>query len=292
MPSRGHHRSRLPLLVCVLLLAACTGSAEPSTTTGAATTTSTIHVTTTTFPDTLGCPEDPDFVDRGRVVRVDQPTSDTNRVGLISWQVDEGCERFGLEFETAEGAPATTPPTVVVDFLPSRQILRVWTDVDATVLSDQLVETPLVSRLYVVRGLEGGMFIDFHLTAPAFARVAITNSPARMSLELHAASDPLTAPAVVADRVVVVTPSVASETPTEIEVTGYARVFEANVLLVATMGSEVVAEESTIAADSTATWGEFRAPMTLPQGPVSLFVGEQSPEDGALHGANLDLTVR
>ncbi len=281
-----------------LVVAACaTGTAGPSTTGGpepslVSTTTVDPAPTSTTATPVVGCPEDPAFVDRGRVQRLDQPASDTNRLGLISWQVDRGCERFGVEFETSEGAPATTPPTVVVDFLPTRQVLRVWTDVDATVITDQLVETPLVTRLYVVRALGGGLFIDFHLSGAAQARVAISNSPARMSLEMQAGTDPLTAPAVTSDRVVVVTPEVGIETGTEVEVTGYSRVFEANVSMIATMGSEVVATANATAADWTETWGEYRAPMTLPPGQVSLFVGEESPEDGQLVGATLDLTVR
>ncbi len=231
-------------------------------------------------------------MDRGRVIRLDQPTSDTSRLGLVTWQVDRSCERFGLEFETAEGAPATTPPTVVVDFLPSRQILRVWTDVDATVITDQLVETALVNRLYVVRSLDGGMFIDFHLSAPAWARVAITNSPARLGIELQPGADPLGAPAVVTDQVVVTSPSVGTEIGTEVEVGGYARVFEANVMIVASLESETVAETNTTAADWATTWGEFRSAMTLPPGQISLFVGEESAVDGQSTGATLDLTVR
>jgi hypothetical protein len=284
--------------VLALILGACApGIAGPSTTEGpvptlVTTTTAVPGSTSITASPVAGCPEDPAFVDRGRVQRVDQPASDTNRLGLISWQVDHGCERFGVEFETSEGAPATTPPTVVVDFLPTRQVLRVWTDVDATVITDQLVETPLVNRIYVVRALEGGLFLDFHLSGAAQARVAISNSPARMSLELHAGTDPIAAPAVTSERVVVVTPQVGVETGTDVEVTGYSRVFEGNVAMIATSGTEVVARVDTIAADWAETWGEYRAPMTLPPGQVSLFVGEESPEDGQLIGATLDLTVR
>jgi hypothetical protein len=285
----------LAVFVWLPALSACAGAGSPlatTTTTTTPITSTTTPTSTTTSASTVGCPEDPAFVDRGRVLRLDQPASDTNRLGRIGWQVDQGCERFGIDFETTEGAPATTPPTVVVDFLPSRQVLRVWTDVESTVITDQLVETGLVNRLYVARALDGGMFVDFHLSAPAQARVAISNSPARMSLELHPGTDPLAAPAVVTDRVVVVGPAVGVETGTVLEVTGYARVFEANLLIIATMGTEVVAQANTTAADGTDTWGEFRAPLTVPVGQISLFVGEEDAGNGQMTGATLDLTVR
>ena len=73
---------------------------------------------------------------------------------------------------------------------------------------------------------------------------------------------------------------------------GYARTFEANVLLIATVAGSVVAEINVTAADWVMTWGEFRAPMVLPEGQIELFVGEESPEDGSLVGVTLNLMVR
>ncbi len=279
-------------MLSVALIAACgTLPAAPTTTTTASTTTSSTAITSTE-PEVVGCPVDAAFVDRGRVTRMDQPTSDTNSLGLISWQVDEGCERFGIDFETTEGAPATTPPTVVVEFLESRQIIRVWTDVDMSVVTDQLVETPLVDRLFVVRALDGGTFVDFHLAAPAQARVEISNSPARLSLELQTGPEQFTTKALVSDRAVVVAPADGAETATRVDVAGYARTFEAKVLVIATAAGEVVAERNVTAADWVETWGEFRTSIQVPIGEASLFVGEESPDDGQLIGVSLSLTVR
>jgi hypothetical protein len=231
-------------------------------------------------------------VDRGRVARIDQPSSDTNSLGLISWQVEEGCELFGIDLETAEGAPATTPPTVIVEFLESRQILRLWVDVDSTIITDQLVETPLVDRLFVVRGLDGAMFVDFHLAGPARARVLVSNSPARLSLEMQAGLDTFTTPAIVSDRVVVISPTQGSETGTTVEVSGYARTFEANVSIIARAAGEIVAEINATASDWIETWGEFRTTLLLPPGEVSVLIGGQSPEDGQITGPTINLMVR
>jgi hypothetical protein len=280
-------------LLSLAFLVAC--ASQPGVET--ATTTTTVLETTTTpsaptTEPTIGCPEDAAFVDRGRVTRIDQPSSDTNMLGLISWEVDEGCEQFGIGFETTEGAPATTPPTIVVEFLESRQILRVWTDVGSTVVTDQLVETSLVDRLFVVRALDGRMFIDFHLVGPAQASATISNSPALLTVELQAGADLFVPVATISERAVVITPRDGSETGTTVQVEGYARTFEANVLILATIGDEVVAQANATAADWVVTWGEFRATIQLPTGEVSLFVGEESPEDGRLDGAALNLTVR
>lgn len=225
-------------------------------------------------------------------MRAEQPTSDTNSLGLISWTVDDGCERFNIDLETTEGAPATTPPSVVVEFLESRQILRVWTDVDATVVTDQLVETPLVGRLFVVRALDGGIFVDFHLAGPSQASVGISSSPAQLTLELQPALDAFSTPAVLAENVVVLTPGEGIQTGTTVAVSGYSRTFEAAVLVTATAGDVVVAEANLVAADWTGTWGEFHTSLALPPGDVSLFVGEESAEDGELVGATIAIAVR
>jgi hypothetical protein len=288
--------------LALVLIAACVvddGGRSSSTTTS--TPPPTIDTATTTIsspPGTTevaaGCPEDTGFVDAGRVLRLDQPTSDTTTIGLISWQAVEGCELFTIRFETTEGAPATTPPTIVLDFIETRQVLRIWTAADSTVVTDHLVETPLVDRMFVVRGLAGGMYIDLHLLGPAQARGEISNSPASLTIELQGGVQPFESAAVYAGNTVLTEPADGSQVASEtaLEVKGYARVFEANVNMVATIDGEVVAETNTTAADWTETWGEFTSSIQLPPGDVSLFVGEESPDDGEMTGVTIDLTVR
>jgi hypothetical protein len=286
--------------LALLLFVACAPAAEggstvitrPSGTTGSLPTTSTVPVGPTQASS--GCPEDDGFVDGGRVLRLDQPTSDTNTVGLISWMAVEGCEQFTFRFETTEGAPATTPPTIVADFSESRQVLRVWTAADSSVVTDQLVETPLVDRMFVVRGLAGGTYIDLHLESPAQARAEVSNSPALLTVHLEAGIDPFDSTAVYGPTMVVTAPGAGAQAPAGIPlaVTGYARTPEANVLIVATIEGQLVAETTATAANSTETWGEFTAPIQLPPGEVSLFVAEPSPVEGEPIGVTVDLTVR
>jgi hypothetical protein len=290
----------LARLALVLIVACAPAAGGGSTvTTGAPSTTGTPLPTTSTVPigptqAPAGCPEDDGFVDGGRVLRLDQPTSDTNTVGLISWMADEGCEQFTFRFETTEGAPATTPPTIVADFSDSRQVLRVWTTAESSVVTDQLVETPLVDRMFVVRGLAGGMYIDLHLESPAQARAEVSNSPAHLTVYLEPGIDPFDSTAAYGPTVVVTGPGAGAETAAGIpfDVTGYARTSEANVVIVATIEGQLVGETATTTADSTDTWGEFSAPIQLPPGDVSLFVGEPGPVEGEPIGVTIGLTVR
>ncbi len=223
---------------------------------------------------------------------VEQPSSDADMIGLISWTAEEACETFSFSFETSEGAPATTPPNVSVAYVDDAPIIRVSLDTDETVITDQLVETPMVDRLYVVKAIDGGMFIDIHLAAPAQARVTVESSPARLILDLQPGIVDYPTRAALSALTVVVSPSDISTGSSPVSIRGYARTFESNVLLIATAGGEVVAEDFTTAADSESTWGEFRTNIVLPPGEVSLFVGEEDQEHGGLEGVTISLTVQ
>jgi hypothetical protein len=122
----------------------------------------------------------------------------------------------------------------------------------------------------------------------------VSNSPARLTVHLEPGIDPFDSTAVYSPTVVVTRPGAGAQAAAGVpfDVTGYARTFEANVLVVATIEDQMVAETTVTAADSTETWGEFTAPIQLPPGQVSLFVGEQSPVDGEPIGVTIDLTVR
>jgi hypothetical protein len=249
-------------------------------------------VTTTTAARSGGCPGEGAFTEGGRVVQIPQPGSDATTLGQISWEANEGCEVFTFTFETAEGAPATTPPGIRVGHLDTFQILRIYLDIEATTITDQLVETELVERLFVVRALDGGMFVDLHLAAPAQARVKLNRSPASLTLYLEPGKISFNGTATVGDLVVVTSPPSGTEEDSPVTVRGYSRTFEANVLFIATAGDEIVAETFTTAADWAETWGEFRVSMVLEPGEISLFVGEESPRDGTLEGVTISLVVR
>lgn len=283
-------RAYLVLLVALLTACGSIGGVASSTTV-LPPPPSTIKPETPVDPG-LGCPQIGDFVDRGRVMRQDQPESDTAIVGLIAWELSQGCERFVIEFETTEGAPATTPPSVIVEFLETRQVIRIHLNADRTVITDQIVETDLVDRLFVVRALDTGSFVDLHLRLPAQARVRVSNSPARLIIELQAGLEDFAGQAAVSDRSVVTNPFDGAEGPTNIEVSGYARTAEGSVLIIATSGDQVVADATADVAESEETWGEFKTRIDVPSGETSIFVGEEDPSDGSLAGVTVKMLNR
>lgn len=248
--------------------------------------------TTTAASPGIGCPNETEFVASGQIDRITQPSSDSRTLGLVSRQVVDGCERFGFDFDTAENAPATTPPSVTASFLEGERVIRISLGINRTVITDQLVETRLVDRMFVVRGLDGSIFVDLHLKEKANARISLSNSPARLTIELHPAPGEIGPAPSVSGRTVLLTPADGATVEEEVVIAGYARTAEANVLIVATRAEEVLAEESTTAADWVDTWGEFSTTVTLPTGRIDLFVGEESPADGSLQGVTLRLTVR
>jgi hypothetical protein len=287
-----------PVIACLMILVvACGGqsttstAAPPPTSTTIVSTTSESTATTSTVPG-IGCPQEAEFVASGQIDRITQPSSDSRTLGLVSRQIEGSCERFGFDFDTAENAPATTPPSVTATYLDGERIIRIALGINRTVITDQLVETRLVDRLFVVRALDGTMFVDLHLNERTNARISLSNSPARLTVELHPASGEIGPAPDISNRIVLLTPRGGTTVEEEIEVTGYARTSEANVLIVATRADEVVLEESTTAADWADTWGEFRSTVTLPVGRIDLFVGEESAADGSLQGVNLRLTVQ
>lgn len=268
----------------------CNAVGLPTTSVGPATT-ATPAAPTSTLPPVVDCPGAGQFGEGGNIAEIDGEGFDGANLGRISWDATDQCESFNFDFETSEGAPAISVPDVTVGHLESFQVIRIRMDVAATVVTDQLVETGLVDRLYVVRSLDGGMFVDLHLTAPAAARARVTSEPARLTVDLRPGFVEFTGTATSDDLVVVLSPDDGASVPLATSVSGYARTFEANVLTIVTQGGQVVAETDTTAADWAATWGEFSQELTLPVGSLSLFIGQASPQDGSLEGVTLELTA-
>ena len=283
---------RLATLTVICAVVAACGSPAGLPATSTVGETRETAATTTSQPLVVGCPDEGRFAEGGVVDQVDNPDSDTTTIGLISWQADEACETFEIAFETSEGAPATTPPSIRAEYVDDVGVIRLWMSARETVISDQLVETTLVNRMYVVRSIDGGMFIDFHLDAPSQARIVAESSPARLTLQLQPGIVDYTSAPTASGPVVLITPADDDTVPTTVTVEGYARTFESNVLILATQGDAVVIEENTTAADSVDTWGQFRASMDLVEGPIALFVGNENAETGRFEGVSIDLEAR
>lgn len=244
-----------------------------------------------TVPPVVECPGAGDFEEGGGIADIDGEGSDSSILGRISWEVSDQCESFVFEFETAEGAPATAVPEVTIDHLESFQVIRIDLGVSTAVITDQLVETALVDRLYVVRGIEGGMFVDLHLSAPAAARARIDSSPARLTVDLRPGFVDFAGTSVTDDRMVVVSPGTGATVDPVARFMGYSRAVDANITLIVTQNGVVVTEARATAAGLEGTWGEFRHELGLPPGNVSVFVGQIGDEEEGPDGVTLDLAV-
>src|SRR5690606_30879585 len=128
-------------------------------------------------------------------------------------------------------------------------------------------------------------FVDVHLAAAAEAAVTTLDSPARIVIDLRPGGPALPAPATRSTRVVVLRPRPGDATY-PLTVTGYARTFEANVVVRLEYEGQDVHDDFTTATAWIDAWGHFS--FTIPSGPtgeVTLHVGEHSARDGAWEGA-------
>lgn len=276
-------------LALLALVVGCTGAETGSTVTSTTTTSTTVGTSTTSLPPVVECPGVGDFEEGGSIAEVPAQGSDSRNIGQISWERNDRCETFHFEFMTSEGAPATTAPGLSVDHLDSFQVIRVSLDIETAVVKEQLVETGLVDRLYVVRSLSGDLFVDLHLSEPAAARASVASSPARLSIELRPGFVPFAGASTVGEDLVVTSPA-QNEVAGDIQLLGYARTTTGEVTAVATQDDSVVSEATATTADAAGSWAEFRMGLSLPPGQFSVFIGEESDDEG-LQGITLDLTV-
>lgn len=276
---------------CADLLTDSTGATNAPSASTAPTSTTTGPSPTSSLAPVVDCPGIGEFEEGGGIADIDGSGSDSARLGRISWDDTDQCETFRFEFETSEGAPATAVPDIRVEHLDSFHVIRIQVGVDVSVIADQQVDTDLVDRLYVVRSLDGGLYVDLHLAAPAAARVTALESPARLGVELRPGFVPFAGTSASTGDVVLVAPGDGSEVGTSVDLAGYTRSTEPEVLVVVTRAGTLVSETSTVAADPNGVWGEFRTELTLPPGEVAVFVGETSTEDGSLQGLTIDVNV-
>ncbi len=273
----------------LILVVGCTGAGTGTTVSSSSTTSTTASTSTSSLPPVVECPGVGEFEEGGSIADIPAEASDSRNIGQISWERNDRCETFHFEFMTSEGAPATTAPGLSVDHLESFQVIRVSLDIETAVVTEQLVETGLVDRLYVVRSLSGDLFLDLHLAEPAAARASVSSSPARLSLELRPGFVPFMGTSTVGENFVLTSPA-QTEVDGDVQLLGYARTTAGEVTAVATQDDSVVTEATATTADEAGSWGEFRIGLALPPGQVSVFIGEESTDEG-FEGITLDLTV-
>ena len=281
----------LTLAVAIVALTGCIADGASTSPTPQVTTTLAPPTPTSSLPPVIECPGVGEFEEGSGIADISEESSDASSIARITWDVSDQCETFNIDFATSEGAPATTAPEIRVDHLDSFQVVRVRMSVESTVVTDQLVETGLVERLYVVRSLAGDMFIDLHLVQPAAVRALVTSSPARLTLDLRPGFVPFAGAALVSEDVILTSPIARTGLDPEVQFLGYARTADGEVHAVVRQAGEVVDETSTTTADYLETWGEYRLLTTLPSGQVSVVLGQPAQDDGPIEGITLDLSV-
>ncbi|MDP8959071.1 MAG: Gmad2 immunoglobulin-like domain-containing protein [Actinomycetota bacterium] len=276
----------------LFLLAAC-AVGEPETATTVAQPTSAPEETSTTGTS-AGAPcleQEADFVEDGVIGLLGDEGGDAGRVAALRWAGHEGCERLVVELATADGAPATAGGLVEAEILRDLGVvrLRLADLVAATAVADSAFDGTLATRAFVVRSLDGQLFVDLHLGSAALARAIALRSPARVVVDLRPGGSELPPAPPSSDLVVVLAPR-GGRASFPMDVYGYARTFEANVIARVRQDGKLEHEEFTTAADWVNTWGQFT--LTLqegPEGPAELFVGEDSARDGSEQGVVIKL---
>jgi hypothetical protein len=236
------------------------------------------------------------FVASGSLDVADLEPGDATRLGAIRWEDYEGCERLVMDLVTDDDAPADRPGAVTAEVLRDLGVVRIslrdveWVDTAAT---DATFDGPLARAAYAVFSHEGRwVYVDVHLADAAEAHVSTLEDPARVVVDLRPGGGAVPAPAPAANRVVVLEPRPgAASYP--LTVTGYARMFEANVVVRLERDGQDVYEDFTTATAWVDAWGHYS--FTIPDGPtgrVTLHVGEHSAKDGTWEGVAVELEVR
>lgn len=275
----------------VLSTAAC-GSLPTTASSTTSTSDSPPDTTTTTAPPAAPCLEAGEgFFGDGPLGTTSGEPGDAATVTGVQLSTYEDCERLTVELAATSGAPATSVGSTNAEFIRKHGLVRIHLDspIDSTTLSDVVFESELVDRVYVVRDSNGSLFIDVHLAAAAVARLSEISGPARIAIDLASGGSEIQSPEL-SDFIVVMPLDEPLASP--VTITGYGRTFEANVILRARIGSEIVGESFTTAADYLETWGWFE--LDLPPevaGEIELFIGEDSARDGEEQGVRLEVTV-
>jgi hypothetical protein len=294
MASAGRFIAFLTAALIALAGSAC-GTDTPSPPTPAPTDTPVLTPTATpTQGPSAVCLAGQGFVPEGEVASFPGDGAAARKIGALRWAAHPGCERFAIDLARADGSPAMMIDGVRVEFLRHLGIVRVELPggVQEADEKDMAADGPLFREAFVVRREDRGLNVDIHLARPALARVLLLSNPARVVVDLSPGGAEYPRTALRDTRVVVLeAPSDTSSYP--IEVVGYARTFEANVIARLRQGGQIRAEEFTTATDWVDAWGMFR--LTIARGPtgrVELFVGELSARDGTEEGLRIDLTMR
>ena len=273
----------------LVLLAACIPAEAPtSTTTAVAPVTRTAAPTSTTVPPTtttISPPPlfttsttrtsetadprpippcltpDPPFGDEGEIGSYNPTGSDSAILSSIDWQAWQGCDRFLFSMASPEGAPTLVPPSALLTSLADRGVVRLQLGEgdETSAVSFQLVNSPLVDRIYVVKAPDAGLLVDLHVSEPVSARMIPSSAPATLTLDLRPGDVPLSHRPVVGARAVLFLPSGREGIHYPFTVNGYLRPGIDESVATLTGPDETVTEARFPLAGTDDLWSSFVA---------------------------------
>ncbi len=229
------------------------------------------------------------WLDEGPLLTLHDGAHDPARLGAITHGVVDSTEVVTLRFDGALGPVAAAAPSWVL-LGRSRGVIRVvcslvpvpgrtpsaWTDTT-------FASGGLVRAAYALRTLEGHVAVDLHLAEPVLARARVGGPDSALVIELRRGGPPLEAlpDSLRSPRVVLLEPR-HWDPLTVFAVEGYARTFEANVLI-RLRGGMAPLDTFTTATDGMELWGEFRLELPNAAAAETVRVGEFDMETGAPH---------
>lgn len=284
---------RLLVVIALLALAGCPAPESPDNGESPGT-------PEPTEPGTPGpvavCLEGDNFTGEGAIPIPDpEDPADAHQVSGLRAEAHDGCDRFVIDLATEDGSEASSAGAVSAEFLRDLGVVRInlpdvpTVDPEAT---DATFDGPLAKAGYVVIAPElNGLYVDVHVGEPAEAHVFVLSGPARVVVDLRPGGAEMQAPTEAENNVVVLAPR-AGEAAYPLTVFGYARTFEANVVMRLEQGGTDAFEGFTTATGWVDGWGDYS--LTIPAGPsgeVTLHVGEYSAEDGTWRGVEVELEM-
>jgi hypothetical protein len=277
---------------CVLLLAACTAAEQGDEATPDR------HADEAAATDSAAavCLLGGSFAFDGAIATGSAEAGDGRRIGELRWSAHDGCERFVIGLLAEDGRAARRAGAVTAEVMRDLGVVRVtMREVETAdpTATEAVMDGDLAASAYVVWSPEGRWtYVDVHLASPAEARVSTLDDPARVVVDLRPGGDAVPERAPRAERVVVLQPREGSTTY-PLTVTGYARTFEANVVVRLEQQGRDVLQAFTTATAWVDAWGHYSLTIADgPTGPTILHVGEHSARDGTWEGVAIRLHLR
>lgn len=280
---------KLVAALAILMLAACLPNDDPAPGNG--------DPTESPNGDPVAvCLEGETFAGEGTIeVPAPDTPGDAHQVSGLRADAHDGCDRFVIDLATEEGSPATVAGDVRAEFLRDLGVVRInlrdveMVDLDHT---EATFDGPLARQAYAVWSPEGRwVYVDVHVGEPAQAHVFVLQDPARVVVDLRPGGAEMIAPEGSENNVVVLEPRPGPATY-PLTVRGYARTFEANVVIRLEQDGEDVLEDFTTATAWVDAWGDYAFNIESgPTGAVTLHVGEYSARDGEWSGKQIELDL-